>query len=133
MGALEPEYDSCDLSVCISFFKLLTFLIIQIKPANAIIQATPKIAPTAAPTTVVVFESLDGVAVTVDVTVAVAAASVEFEESEVVEVPGTTLLMNFPRYVVWSLSMIMVELLQQLVRSEASRQHHVSSVQGSTL
>lgn len=104
MGALEPEYDSCDLSTCISFFRLLTFLIIQMRPASAIIQATPRTAPTAAPTTVVVFESesLDGVAVTVDVTVAVAAASasVEFESSDVVEVPGMTLLMNCPRYVV---------------------------------
>ena len=94
MGALEVEYDSCDLSICISFFRLLTFLIIQIRPANAIMQATPRTAPTAAPTTVVVSESLDGAAVTVDVTVAVAAASVEFESSDVVEVPGITLLMN---------------------------------------
>lgn len=99
MGAVEPEYDSCDLSICISFFKLLTFFIIHIRPASAIMQATPRTAPTAAPTTVVVFgsESLDGVAVTVDVTVAVAAASVEFESSDVAEVPGITLLMNCPR------------------------------------
>ena len=133
MGALEVEYDSCDLSICISFFRLLTFLIIQIRPANAIMQATPNPAPTAAPTTVVVSESLDGVAVTVDVNVAVAAALVEFESSDVVEVPGITLLMNCPRYVVWSLSMIKLELLQQFVRSEASRQHHWSSTHGSTL
>lgn len=96
MGALELEYDSCDLSDCISFFRLFTLLIIQIRPANATIQATPRTAPTAAPTTVVVLpESLDGVAVTVDVTVVVAAALVEFESSEV-EVPGIT-LMNCPR------------------------------------
>ena len=96
MGALE--YDSDDLRFCISFFRLFTFLIIQIRPAKAIIQATPRTAPTAAPTTVVVLlESLDEVAVTVDVTVAVAAASVEFESSEEVEVPGIALLMNCPR------------------------------------
>ena len=102
MGALELEYDSCDRRDCISLFKFLTFLVIQSRPVNAIMQATPRTAPTAAPTTVVVFESesLDGVAVTVDVTVAVAAVSVEFESSEVVEVPGITLLMNCPRYVV---------------------------------
>lgn len=97
MGAL---YDSCDLSNPISFFRLFTFLIIQRSPTNAITQATPRTAPTAAPTTVVVFvsESLDGVAVTVDVTVAVVVASVEFESPEVVvEVPGITLLISFPR------------------------------------
>jgi hypothetical protein len=96
-GALAPEleYDSCDPSDFISLFRLLTFRIIQIMPPNAIMQATPRTAPTAAPTTVVVFESLDGVAVTVDVTVAV--APVEFESPDVVEVPGTTLLMNRPR------------------------------------
>lgn len=89
------EYGSCDRMACISFFKVLTFLIIQSNPASAIMQATPRTAPTAAPTTVVV--SLDGVAVMVDVTVAVVAASVEFEPFEVVEVPGITLSMKRPR------------------------------------
>jgi hypothetical protein len=73
--------------------RLFNLLIIQINPTNAIKQATPRTAPTAAPTTVVVlleFESLDGVAVTVDVTVAVAS----------VEVPGITLLIKRPRYAV---------------------------------
>jgi hypothetical protein len=98
VGALEPEYDSCDLSECISRFRLFTFLIIQTIPANAIKQATPRTAPTAAPTTVVVlFEPEGGDAVTVDVTVAVVAASVELESLEMVEVPGTKLLMKRPR------------------------------------
>jgi hypothetical protein len=94
MGALV--YDSCDLSDCISLLRLFTLLIIQINPTNAIKQATPRTAPTAAPTTVVVLldpESLDGVAVTV----AVMVASVEFESPEVVEVLGIALSIKRPR------------------------------------
>jgi hypothetical protein len=100
---LELEYGSCDCMACISFFKVLTFLIIQINPASAIMQTTPRTAPTTAPTTVVVldeFASLDEVAVMVVVTVDVVAASVEFESFEmveVVEVPGITLSMKCPR------------------------------------
>jgi hypothetical protein len=118
MGAFEPEYDSCDLSDPISFFRLFTFLIIQSSPTKAITHATPRTAPTAAPTTVVVFESesLDGDAVTVDVTVVVVAESVEFESPEVVvEVPGITLLIKRPRWVVWSESIMLVVELQQFV------------------
>lgn len=100
MVELELEYGSCDCMACISFFKVLTFLIIQSNPASAIMQATPRTAPTAAPTTVVVlveFGSLDEVAVTVAVTVDVVVASVEFESLEMVEVPGITLSMKRPR------------------------------------
>lgn len=80
---------------CISFLKILTFLTIQSNPASAIIQATPRTVPTAAPTTVVVL--LDGDVVMVDVTIAVVAALVESESLEVVEVPGITLSMKRPR------------------------------------
>lgn len=89
------EYGSCDRMACISLLRVLTFLIIQSNPVSAIMQATPRTVPTAAPTTVVVL--LDGVAVMVDVTVAVVAASVEFEPFEVVEVLGITLSMKRPR------------------------------------
>lgn len=97
---LELEYGSCDRIACISFFKVLTFLIIQSNPASAIMQATPSTAPTAAPTTVeVLLESdhLDEVAVVVDVTVTVVVASVAFESFEVVVAPGITLSMKRPR------------------------------------
>ena len=98
MGAvkLELEYGSRDCIACNSVFKVLTFFIIQSNPASAMMQATPRTAPTTAPTMVVALVelgSLDVVAVMVDVV----AALVEFDSFEVVKVPGITLSMKRPR------------------------------------
>lgn len=97
MGVVELglEYSSRDCMVWISFFKLLTFLIIQRNPASAIMQATPRTAPTVAPTTVVIL--FEGLAVMVDVLVDVVVVVDEFESFEVAEVPGYTLSLKRPR------------------------------------
>lgn len=99
-------------------------------------QATPKTAPTAAPTTVVVLlesDSADAVVVIVVVAVVVAFVSVVFVLFEVTDEPGMTPSMKRPSKEVAVPLIIMAELLQQFVLSDASLQHQVLIVQGSTL
>lgn len=99
-------------------------------------QATPKTAPTAAPTTVVVLlesDSADAVVVIVVVAVVVAFVSVVFVLFEVADEPGMTPSMKRPSKEVAVPLIIMAELLQQFVLSDASLQHQVLIVQGSTL
>jgi hypothetical protein len=121
---------SCS-SARIAFLIMLIFLIVQNSIAKAMARAIPSTAPTAAPTTVAEGDTavakVDAAAVTV--VVAVVFVLVEADEA----VPGTVLLMKRPRKELAGLFINMLVLLQQLVVSDESLQHHVSSEQGSTL